>query len=327
VNKCIRPLFALSILLLGLVDCDDLHHLTRLGQSDTQTTTVFESSTPTSLDPDLLSGQIASVVKPHGTYHFYLPTSLTASPDIIVLVHGTPAANETAAEDARFYIENWITVAEKQGAILIAPAFDQENFGGRDGPLGGYRGLFGRRIGADVFVIEIVNHYQRLFDATNARFYLYGHSAGGQFVARFIVKHPERIKRAVISAAATYPQPTPDIAWPHGMGELHTIIRWGDSESETTVEFNPDPAGWLAAATLPVTVVVGLNDLEPQPERVGQQGHTRVAIARNWVNAMNAYAAQHGVEGKMQLSMIPGSGHSSLGLLPHCQDALFPQSE
>ena len=88
---------------------------------------------------------------------------------------------------------------------------------------------------------------------------LYGHSAGGQFVAMLLVTHPERVDVAVITAAATYPQPDEDVAWPHGMGELHTVIDWdgGVTRQEDVI---PARQKWLEATHVPLTVLVGLND-------------------------------------------------------------------
>lgn len=271
-------------------------------------------------------GQVVAIAESQGTHQLYLPTTLATSPDVIVLVHGTPGKDETAVEVARYYIELWLNVAEEQGAILIAPAFDDPNYSGKDGEqaLGGYRGLFGRNIGADEFVLKLVDYYQNGFGSADRKFYLYGHSAGGQFAARFIVKHPERIKGAVITAAATYPQPDPDIPWPYGLGTLRTTIQWHNPDTATTVDFVPDQDKWVTATTLPVTVIVGLNDLEWQPNRTGQKGNNRVVIARNWAQDMNRFAARHEIAGNIKLSLIPNLGHSAIGLLPYSQEALLP---
>ena len=269
-------------------------------------------------------GQIRLISDAYGKYQCYLPSTLTSGSDILVLVHGTPDEQEKADTTARYYVENWIEFSEEHDLILIAPAFDQINFSSKDGQqaLGGYRSLFGRHVGADQFMLNIVQDVQHRYGLTGGRFYLYGHSAGGQFVARFIVTHPEHVKGAVITAAAIYPQPDPDIAWPYGLGPLDTTLVWHNPEVATPVTITPNRATWLEATTLPVTVIVGLNDLEHQPDRTGQKGNNRVVIARNWVRDMNAFAAEHGVESRLRLWLIPKLGHSSYGLLPHSQAAL-----
>jgi len=155
-------------------------------------------------------------------------------------------------------------------------------------------------------------------------FLLYGHSAGGQFVGRFLVTHPELLERAVISAAVSYPQPDPAVAWPYGMCALSAQIQWEDGKSEQ-VEIHPDQDKWLNATQIPVTVIVGLNDLEPQLSRPGQEGKVRLAIGQNWVKAMRKFAAENGLESAIQFEAIPGKGHSMLGLMLFSQAALNPE--
>jgi hypothetical protein len=270
-------------------------------------------------------GEIVTVSDDYGTYHVYLPVSIGESPDIAVVVHGTPDDQHKAQDIARIYLEWWVPVAEERGVIIISPAFDQENFGGKYGPLGGYRALQGREIGADEWVGQIVDRYQSEFGSEDNRFYLYGHSAGGQFTVRYMVMHPERIKGAVISAAGRYAWPDPDVPWPNGMGRLQETLHWPGGDLAVAVDVQPDPAGWLAVAQLSVTVVVGLNDTELQPDVPGQSAGSRVEIGSRWVNQMNDYAEVYGESGRIELSIVPGVGHSALGLTPYCQEILFEQ--
>ncbi|MBN1877435.1 MAG: hypothetical protein JXA33_24645 [Anaerolineae bacterium] len=279
-------------------------------------------------DPPVVQepGQVTKLEDVFGTFYTYVPTTIPGKPDILVLIHGTPAENETAASDAEYYITNWVDFAEAQEMVLIAPAFAQETFSSRlgDHAMGGYRGLFGRDIGADVWVLRLVNAYQQTFGVTGKKFYLYGHSAGGQFTARFLVTHPETVKRAVITSAATYPQPTTEVAWPFGMGELHADIVW-DADMVTPVDVVPDPEKWLAATQVPLTVMVGLNDTAELPAALipGQKGKNRYTIARNWVQDMAAFAETHSMESHFRLDLIPGQGHSMGGLLPYSQKAMM----
>ena len=189
-------------------------------------------------------GQLAIGEDVFGTFYAYVPTSIPENPDILVLVHGTPSKDGTAEADAEFYASNWIDFAEEQGFILIVPAFAQEDFSSRlgDHAMGGYRGLFGRKIGADEWVLRLVNAYQQEFGSANEPFFLYGHSAGGQFTGRFLVTHPESVKKAVITSAATYPQPNTEVTWSFGMGELHTDIEWdADTIQQLDSPNNPCP--------------------------------------------------------------------------------------
>ena len=270
-------------------------------------------------------GQLTELEDLFGTFYAYVPAAIPEKPEILVVVHGTPQEGETAESNAEYYATNWIDFAEEQGLILVAPAFNQEDFSSRlgDHALSGYRGLFGREIGADEWVLRLVKAHQAAFGSASERFLLYGHSAGGQFTGRFLVTHPEYVKNAVITAAATYPQPNAEVAWPFGMGELHANIEW-DPETVKQVNVVPDKQKWLAATQIPLTVIVGLNDTAELPASLipGQKGKNRYTIARNWIGDMAAFAAANGLESRFRLEIIPGKGHTMSGLIPYSQAAL-----
>lgn len=278
---------------------------------------------PIALEP----GQLAQGEDVFGTFYTYVPTTVPEQAEILVLVHGTPPEGETAESNAQYYVTNWIDFAQKHGYILIAPAFNQEDFSSRQGDhaLSGYRGLFGREIGADEWVLRLVKAYQRALELADERFYLYGHSAGGQFAGRFLVTHPETVKKAVITSAATYPQPTTEVTWPFGMGELHTDIEW-DTDLIKHVDIVPDKQKWLAATQVPLTVIVGLNDTAELSLSLipGQKGKNRYVIARNWIQDMAAFAEANGLASRFNLEIIPGQGHSMSGLIPYSQKAFSP---
>jgi len=279
---------------------------------------------PTAHEP----GQLAKAEDVFGTFYAYVPTTVPEKAEILVLVHGTPPKDETAEWNAEYYAANWIDFAEAYGYILIAPAFNQEDFSSRRGDhaMSGYRGLFGREIGADEWVLRLVKAHEAAFGSADEGFYLYGHSAGGQFTGRFLVTHPESVKKAVITSAATYPQPNAEVAWPFGMGELHTDIEW-DSDTIQAMDIVPDKQKWLAATQVPLTVIVGLNDTAELPPSLipGQRGKNRFVIARNWIGDMAAFAEANGLESRFKLEIIPGQGHSMSGLIPYSQEALISQ--
>ena len=276
---------------------------------------------PIALEPGLLAEREDTF----GTFYAYVPTTAPEEPEVLALVHGTPQEGETAESSAEYLATAWIDFAEEEGFILIAPTFNQEDFSSRlgDHAMSGYRGLFGREIGADEWVQRLVGAYQEAFGSEGEPFYLYGHSAGGQFTGRFLVTHPKSVKAAVISSAATYPQPTTEVAWPFGMGELHADVEW-DPDTVQQVDVVPDLETWLAATQVPLTVIVGLNDTGELPGYLipGQKGNNRYVIARNWVADMAAFAEANGLESRFRFEIVPGIGHSMTGLMPYSQKAL-----
>ena len=107
------------------------------------------------------------------------------------------------------------------------------------------------------------------------------------------------------------------------MGELHADIEWDDG-SIHQVDIQQDKQKWVDAVQIPVRVVVGLNDTAELPQALipGQKGNNPTIIARNWIQNMTTFAETNGVESQFELALIPGIGHSMIGLVPYCQDSL-----
>jgi pimeloyl-ACP methyl ester carboxylesterase len=287
-----------------------------------------DSKSLTEVPINIEPGQLIKGEDVFGTFYTYVPVTVPENPEILVLIHGTPLKDETEEWNAEYYATNWIDFAEKHGYVLVTPVFNQEDFSSRlgDHALSGYRGLFGREIGADEWVLRLVRAHQQQLGSANEQFYLYGHSAGGQFTARFLVTHPEAVKKAVITAAATYPQPNTEVAWPFGMGELHTDIEW-DQDTVQQLDIVPDKQKWLAATQVPLTVIVGLNDTAELPPSLipGQKGKNRFVIAKNWIEDMAAFAEANGVLSRFVFEGIPGQGHTMSGLILYSQKALVSE--
>jgi pimeloyl-ACP methyl ester carboxylesterase len=205
--------------------------------------------------------------------------------------------------------------------LLIAPVFDTPRFGNLGGGFGGYRNLFGKHIPADEFVNKLVNRYSPQTRSGSTQFYLYGHSAGGQFVNRFVVTHPDKIIRAVISAAGRYSYPTTSSKWPYGAGHLSKKLKWKDG-SKTNVSVSKSLRDYALAARK-VSIVIGSKDTKVQPKRPAHKGATRIELAKSWAREMNQNAERYGVSGNVKVSLVQGVGHSSSALTPYCANVLF----
>ena|GEM_PF-4858044 len=260
------------------------------------------------------AGKVQKKRTRHGRYVQYIPRTLKEPVKILVVVHGTPGRDETALEVAENFLTNFIPAAKRKGVVLLAPAFDQRNFGGVAGPGGGYRGLFGREIRADEFLNEILARYMTTFPSYDGTIYLYGHSAGGQFVSRYAVMHPEKLKAAVISAAGSYAFPNPEVPWADGMQPLRRAMAWDGDVKPRFVDIRPEPNGWLEASQLPITVLVGDADETRMSQSPMQKGTDMVTRARSWVEEMNALAELHEKVGRVRLVVVPSVGHNSAQL-------------
>lgn len=254
-----------------------------------------------------------------GDFYAYIPVKTPKN--ILVIAHGMIPKNNDAADIAKLYLSRWIRYADQYNLLLIAPVFDTPRFGNLGGGFGGYRNLFGKHTSADDFVNQIVKRYSIKTSSGSRQFYLYGHSAGGQFVNRYVVTHPEKIIRAVISAAGRYSYPTTASEWPYGAGNLSKTLQWKDG-TKKHISVKRHLRNYAIAASK-VSIVIGSKDTKPQPKRPAHIGNTRIEFAESWANQMNQNAKHYGINGRVDVHVIPDVGHSSSKLTPFCVKTLF----
>jgi pimeloyl-ACP methyl ester carboxylesterase len=248
-------------------------------------------------------------------------TSPVGVRDILVIAHGTRLKSETARDTAERFLNRWASFADQNQLLLIVPVFDDTRFANRSRyGYGGYRGLFGKYVPADRFILNLVASYQSNHQLPAGPFLLYGHSAGGQFANRFTVRHPDKVARTILSVPGRYSFPTSKVTWPYGAGRLTRTIEW-DERTRQRVSVQGRVYNYAQAAGL-IHIVVGDQDLSQQPKRPAHAASTRINYARQWQRDMNAAAKRHGQSGRVTLQIIPGIGHDSHALTPWVQHAL-----
>ncbi|GAA6136250.1 hydrolase [Oceaniserpentilla sp. 4NH20-0058] len=266
-----------------------------------------------------LNAEVIQKRNNEGDHFVYIPDETPKN--ILVIAHGMLSKIDKASDVAKKYISRWVKYADKHGLLLIAPVFDTSRFGNLGGGFGGYRNLFGKFVPADEFVNKLVSRYSFQTSSGSKRFYLYGHSAGGQFVNRYVVTHPDKVIHAVVSAAGRYSYPTTSSKWPYGAGNLSKNLKWKDG-SKNRVFISKSLRNYALAANK-VSIVIGSKDIKSQPKRPAHSGNTRIEIAKSWALEMNKNAKRYGVNGIVNVNVIQGIGHSSSALTPHCANVLF----
>jgi pimeloyl-ACP methyl ester carboxylesterase len=222
--------------------------------------------------------------------YVYLPRTLAPQAPVIAIVHGI-------SELPRQHVECFAPLAERQGAILVAPHFARPRF--RDYQRLG-RGSRGAR--ADRALERLVEEIARETHARAGRFFLFGYSGGGQFAHRYAMAHPQRAAAAVVASAGWYTFPDAERFYPRGIRDR------GDLAG---VRFEPD-----AFLRVPLLVTVGARDVERdaslrQSEALDrEQGRSRVERAERWVEAMQAAARERGLPPAAVLRRLEDVGHS-----------------
>jgi len=234
-------------------------------------------------------------------YFLYVPQSLpnkqSVRAKLLVLVHGRSL-------NPREYAGRWVDAAEAKRVVFVAPLFDVETFPN-------YNRLNIMGVRADLRLLEILDDVAAVCPVDTKKFYMYGHSAGGQFAHRFALVHPERIARGVASAAGNYTFPDPNVRYHYGIGPC-----------PGTEKIALDVGKFVG---LSFAVVVGGKDNTPDPSAGGTdaQGLSRLERGRNFFLAMKTYAKAHELPCRLSFHVIPGVGHSSSGTTPFAKQYLL----
>jgi pimeloyl-ACP methyl ester carboxylesterase len=248
---------------------------------------------------------------PTQEYLLYIPKSVEADPRVLVLVHGL---SRNAHEQATVFT----SLCEERGVVALVPIFTKELH--KDYQRLGRRGR-GPRV--DLLLHRFLAECATLTGADPTQTFLFGFSAGAQFVHRYVLAHPHRVARAAVAAAGWYTFPDHTQKFPYGTRPSRALAG---------VTFNPEQF-----LRVPIEVLVGELDttnanLRRTDRADAQQGATRLERARRWVAAMQDTAAAHGLPSLVALTEVPGIEHSFKdfctqgGLVEHVDRALFVPS-
>jgi len=223
-------------------------------------------------------------------YFLYLPQSGITDGRVFVSVHGI-------SRNAREHAEGFAAQAERYGAAIVAPLFPQEDFPRY------------QRLGSSVHEGRADSAFDRILQDAAEQIGCdpyplrgFGFSGGGQFLHRYALFYPRRVRRMVVGAPGWYTFPDPSQRYPLG---LRSSKEW------PRLRFNP--ARFLSIPTL---VLVGEEDdirdedLNKSRRIDAAQGLNRVERGARWVQAMNALARSYQVPGCFQCQTVPNASHA-----------------
>ena len=111
---------------------------------------------------------------------------------LLVIIHGTGCEIESYLRAAK-------GLADQNHVALLAPMFpggliDREDFNS-------YKLLSCDGVRYDQILLSMIDDMKKRYPGVQAdRFFMFGHSGGGQFTNRFLFAHPERLKAVSIGA-------------------------------------------------------------------------------------------------------------------------------
>jgi len=232
------------------------------------------------------------------------PVGLAPGRPVVFVMHGV-------RRNADDYRDQWHDLAREHDFLLVVPEFNDRDFPGvRSYNLGNVLDGDGKPVDASRWsysaIEAIFDAVHRRFSMTTERYSLYGHSAGSQFVHRFIFHVPDaRVSQVVTANAGWYMMPDYEQDFPYGLR--------GSVVSRENL---------ASALQLPVTVLLGDQDiltdqanLRRTPEAMAQGRH-RLERGHSFFDAAKGQAAQLGVPFNWQIELVEGADHDNRLMAP-----------
>ena len=238
--------------------------------------------------------------------YVYLGRPVNLAPDrpIVFVMHGV-------RRNADEYRDQWYDLAEEHDFLLVVPEFSQADFPGAEGY--NYGNVYGPKGGTRDMSRWAFSVIEPLFDEVRKRYgmqaegyALFGHSAGAQFVHRFLYHVPAaRVTRAVAANAGWYTMPDLKTPFPYGLKDSYV---------------GPQRLG--QALQQPLLILLGEADTDPEhpslrrsPEAMAQGAH-RFARGQAFFAAGRAEALRLGVPFGWTLETVPEADHDNRKMAP-----------
>lgn len=216
---------------------------------------------------------------------------------VLVVMHGT----ERNGGD---YRDAWAPLVAGRPIMVIVPEFGKAAFPGLTYNLGGMgndevldlpqaQWLFG-------YIEPLVAQVQADLESSDPTYDIFGHSAGAQFVHRYVeFGRPAHLRRAIAANAGWYTVPAADIDFPYGLRGAPAV----DARSAYGTD---------------LTVLLGSNDLDSENLRQDAgamaQGATRLARGHTFFEAARADAARRHLAFRWSFQTVPGVAHDYIAM-------------
>ncbi|XVX21035.1 hypothetical protein ACQP1U_03940 [Actinomycetota bacterium] len=236
-------------------------------------------------------------------------TEDVAAARVVVVMHGTERNAET-------YRNTWEPIVDGRPVVVLVPEFSEEDFPSSRGyNLGGLRDGDDEdvEVGKRTFdyIDPLVAEAQKRNGSRTLPYDMFGHSAGGQFVHRFLEFSPEsKVRRAVAANAGWYTMPDRDVRYPYGLkdapGEKVDLERL----------FSRD-----------LVILLGADDVKAerlrQDEGTERQGETRLARGMTFYERSRMTADDEDLDFAWRLAVVPSVGHEHAPMSAAAADILF----
>ncbi len=235
------------------------------------------------------------------TVYTYHPTGCS-DPSLLFVFHGL-------SRNAASYRNSARKLADERCMIVFAPLFDKDRFPSWRYQRGGIvydQQLLPREQWTTSIVSDLIAWAKQSESLPNAPYYLFGHSAGAQFLSRVAAFQPPLdASRIVIANPSTYVLPTTKEPVPYGLGGMYDPVE-GEKRLKAYLE-------------LPITIYLGEDDTGDedlaQTSSAMRQGENRLERGELTFESAKSLAQAKGWDFRWSLVRAPGVGHTARGML------------
>lgn len=241
----------------------------------------------------------------------YLPSGAGPDSRVVFVLHDVLRNGEE-------YREPWILIADRHGCVVLVPEYSNAEWPGarsyNDGNMHDERGdPLPEEAWTFTSIDAVVDAFQARSGNRTGRYFIFGRSAGGQFLHRMILMKPAaRFEIAVPANSGAYATSALEAERPYGLkGTRSTAERL------------------KASLERRVVVLLGENDVDPNDRYLPRakeamaQGEHRFARGKRFFAAAREAAARLGADFGWTLQTVPGVGHDDKLMAPAAARIFF----
>lgn len=269
------------------------------------------------------------------TIFYHKPINFTRSSKILIVVPG-------AGRNGDSYRDSWIKTSEKHSVLVLSPSYPEKDYNYGDYHLGGIikgldlsKGISFKKgtnqVHIDENVIEfnvdtnkgnwIFNDFDRIFElvkksskSNQKKYDMFGHSAGGQILHRFVLFQPNsKANRILASNAGTYTLLDSETFYPFGIENVNF------TKKQLKKSFNKK-------------LVLFLGELDNNLETKGRmlrsktadkQGTSRIVRGKNFYSFSKKLSENSKLKFKWKLEVVPNIGHNQKKMAKAAAEYLY----
>ena len=236
------------------------------------------------------------------TIWYNIPKNIKKDSAVLFVMHGVK-------RNGKDYRNDWIKYSNDKKFILLVPEFSNKEFPKSSNynlaNIANSNGKINPRKDWHFDIIEEVFKDIKLkLNLETKKYHMYGHSAGAQFVHRFVMFYPESSLKSAISAnAGWYTFPDSSINFPYGLHGLN---------------FKKDDFKQIFSEKM--IILLGKKDIDPnhkylrKTKEAMEQGKHRFERGNNYFKYARNISSKQKLEFNWKIKHINGVGHSNSGM-------------